>query len=402
MASREMLDGNGAATEALRLARVKVISAYPITPQSPIAEKLASYVASGEMDARYIRVESEHSAMSCAVGAQLTGIRAGTATSSVGLALMYEILNVASGLRLPIVMPVVNRALVAPWSLWCDHQDTMAARDAGWLQLYAQNAQEVLDLLLCAYRWGEDERVLLPVMVGLDGFFLSHAIEPVSLPDQREVDGFLPPYEPKNLVLDVDNPVFINNLTPPTEFTEMKYQHRVAMDQALSVLPEVFGQFEKGFGRSYRLTEAYRCADARAVLVAIGSSAGTARFTVDRLRDAGKKVGMLKVTAFRPFPAEEVRKALSDVPVVGVLDRSSGLGGRLGPVATEVRSALMGDRPVIDFFAGFGGRDLPIASVEKAFAILLNADKTAAETDQPVWLDVHDNALTIREVGANA
>ena len=194
MSHYKMLDGNAAAVEAMKMARVKVISAYPITPQSSISEKLSDLVDAGELDAKYIRVESEHTAMSCAVGAQLTGVRAATATSSVGLALMHEILNVASGCRVPIVMPVVNRSLASPWSLWCDHQDSMAERDSGWLQFYCENVQDVFDTLLCAYRIAEDRRVQTPAMVCLDGFFLSHSMQKVLLPEQDEVDGFLGEY----------------------------------------------------------------------------------------------------------------------------------------------------------------------------------------------------------------
>lgn len=393
MSTRVLLDGNGAASEGLRLARVKVISAYPITPQSPISEKLADFVAEGKLDAKYIRVESEHSAMSCAIGAQLTGVRAGTATSSVGLALMHEVLGVAAGCRVPIVMPVVNRSLVSPWSLWCDHQDSMAERDGGWMQLYAESAQEVLDLIFIAYRAAEDVRLQLPTMVCLDGFFLSHMSDAVQLPDQATVDSYLPPYQCHNFHLDPNDPMFINNLVPSIEFTEMRYQQAAAFKEAPGVLAEAMADFKKSFGREYSLIEAYQCEDAEAVIVTLGSMSGTAKYVVDQLREQGKRVGVLKITSFRPFPAEQIKNALANVPAVGVMDRSAGFGAQVPPVATEIKAALGGKR-VQGFIAGLGGRDISPATFTKAFEKLLHKEFTT-ELD---WLDVKENALTIREV----
>ena len=377
--TRILADGNGAASLALRLAKIKVVSAYPITPQSPISEKLADYVAEGKLDAKYIRVESEHSAMSCAIGAQLTGVRAGTATSSVGLALMHEVLGVAAGCRIPIVMPVVNRSLVSPWSLWCDHQDSMAERDGGWMQFYAETAQEVLDLILIAYRTAEDARIQLPAMVCLDGFFLSHMSDAILLPDQETVDSFLPPYVNHNFHLDPDDPMFINDLTPTSEFTEMRYQQAVAFDRAPEVLAEVMADFKRVFGREYSLIEAYRCDDADAVIVTLGSMSGTGKYTVDLMREQGKKVG--------------IRTALAGVGIVGVMDRSAGLGSQVGPVATEIRATLSG-KPVQGFIAGLAGRDISRAIFEKAFTQLLGGKIT----DHVEWVDVKENALTLREV----
>ena len=393
MSTRVLLDGNGAASEGLRLAKVKVISAYPITPQSPISEKLADFVAQGKLDAKYIRVESEHSAMSCAIGAQLTGVRAGTATASVGLALMHEVLGVAAGCRVPIVMPVVNRSLVSPWSLWCDHQDSMAERDGGWMQLYAESAQEVLDLIFIAYRAAEDVRVQLPAMVCLDGFFLSHMSDAVQLPDQATVDSYLPPYQCHNFHLDPNNPMFINNLVPSIEFTEMRYQQAVAFKEAPGVLAEAMAEFKKVFGREYSLIETYQCEDAEAVIVTLGSMSGTAKYVVDQLRAQGKKVGVLKITSFRPFPTEQIKNALANVPAVGVMDRSPGFGAQVSPVATEVK-AVLGGKPVQGFIAGLGGRDISPATLTKAFEKLLCREITE-ELD---WLDVKENALSIREV----
>lgn len=399
-----MLDGNGAATEALKLARVGVISAYPITPQSPIAEKLSELVVSGQLDARYIRVESEHTAMSCAIGAQLTGVRAATATSSVGLALMHEVLGVASGCRVPIVMPVVNRALVSPWSLWCDHQDAMAERDSGWLQFYVENVQEILDFLLMAYKIGEHEEVLLPVMVCLDGFYLSHSTQPVMVPAQEVVDAFLPPYEAKNLYLDPQDPMFINNLTSPDEFSEMRYQQKVAFERVLEVIPEVQAQFGRHFGRKYGFLEAYKCEDADVVLVTIGSMAGTAKHVVNTMREAGHKVGVIKIIAFRPFPVEQLSHVLMGKKMVGVIDRSAGLGAQGGPVWLEVKSAVstLPDRDIVvyDYVAGLGGRDITEKTIREIFHQLLQKvnKKDRHRKSGVSWIDTRDDAMTVREL----
>lgn len=399
MAKRVMVDGNAAASEAMRLSRIQVVSAYPITPQSPISEKLADYVVDGSLKAKYIRVESEHTAMSAAIGAQLTGVRAGTATSSVGLALMHECLGVAAGLRVPIVMPVVNRSLVAPWSLWCDHQDTMAERDGGWMQLFTASCQEVIDLIFIAYRAAENPEVLLPTMVCLDGFFLSHTTEAVSLPDQAEVDAFLPPYENSNLRLDPDDPMFVNPLCPTADYSEVRYQQQVAFENAFRVLPEAMAEFSLQFGRSYGLIEAYKTDDADAVIVALGSMTGTIKHVVDQYRAAGKKVGLLRVVCFRPFPAKQIADALAHVKHIGVIDRSMGLGF-VGPHCADVRAALNTYAPgkrASSFLAGLAGRDIHIKTISRVFDSLL-AGEFHAETK---WTDTDtERAMTLREVAA--
>lgn len=395
--SRMMLDGNGAATEAIRLARVGVISAYPITPQSPLAERLSQYVANGTLKAKYLRVESEHTALSCAIGSMLTGVRAATATSSVGLALMHEILGVASGLRIPVVMPLVNRALVAPWSLWCDHQDSMAERDSGWIQLYAENAQEVLDLCLITYKVAEHEQVLLPAMVCFDGFFLSHSIQPVEVPEQNDVDGFLPKYECKNLYLDPDDPMFVNNLTSPDEFSEMRYQQVMAFKNALEIIPAVQQDFFKTFGREYRMIEAYKCEDAEVVLVTIGSMAGTAKHVVNQLRTEGQKVGVVKITCFRPFPLEILRGILKGKKMIGVIDRSAGLGAEGGPVWLEVKSAADKEAKVFDYVAGLGGRDIPETTIKNICSELLQSVNSNRSAPMKPWIDTAKNAMEVRE-----
>lgn len=392
---RIMLDGNGAASEAMRLARIGVVSAYPITPQSPIAEVLSDFVSDGSLDAKYVRVESEHTAMSVAIGAQLTGVRTGTATSSVGLALMFEMLGMAAGLRLPIVMPVVNRALVSPWSLWCDHQDAMSARDIGWMQLYAEDCQEVLDLMFIAYKTAEHADVLLPTMVCLDGFFLSHMSQAVIVPDQKTVDGFLPPYTAKNLKLDASDPMFINNLTPSTEFMEMRYQQFQGFNEAYPVLKETMADFADHFGRIYQPVDAYLCDDAEAVLITLGSMSGSVKHLVDQYRAKGKKVGNLRIVSFRPFPGDELVRLLPANARVGVLDRSMSLGAQAGPVCMEVRSVLADERKdvrVQPYVVGLGGRDVRPVAITTAFDQLLeNRFHPAAQ-----WLDVSDNAMGLR------
>lgn len=393
---RVMLEGNGAASEAMRLARIGVVSAYPITPQSPIAEILSEYTGDGRLDAKYVRVESEHTAMSVAIGAQLTGVRTGTATSSVGLALMFEMLGVAAGLRLPIVMPVVNRSLVAPWSLWCDHQDSMAARDVGWMQLYAEDCQDVLDLMFIAYKAAEHADVLLPTMVCMDGFFLSHMSQAVEVPSQQSIDRFLPPYKAQNLKLDLADPMFVNNLTPPTEFMEMRFQQELAFSNAMPVLKNVMAEFEKQFGRTHQPIETYLCEDADAILVTLGSMSGSVKEVVDQYRRQGKKVGNLKIVCFRPFPEEELVQSLPSNARIGVLDRSMSLGAPAGPVCMEVCSVLGNHgchQQTQAFIVGLGGRDVRPVAITTAFDHLL-----AGKHDTKIqWLDLREDAMSLRQ-----
>lgn len=397
MAHFKMLDGNAAVVEAMKMARVQVISAYPITPQSAISEKLSEIVESGELDARYIRVESEHSAMSCAIGAQLTGVRAATATASNGLALMHEVVCVASGCRVPIVMPIVNRSIASPWSLWCDHQDSMSERDSGWLQFYCENVQDVYDTMLCAYKIAEDARVQTPAMVCLDGFFLSHSMQKVALPEPMEVDAFIGPYVPKNYVLDPLNPVVIDNLTAPSEVTEMKYQQAVAFENSKLVMAEVFAAFHTQFGRRKAAVEGYRTEDAEAVLVTLGSMSGTAKFVVDTLRAKGQKVGAVKITCFRPFPTEMLIDVIGSAKRVAVLDRTNGFGAQGTPVWLEVKAALPAEKLVKGYIAGLAGRDVHTGTLEKVFADILEENNHTFAA--PVWIDCRtDEAFAVRQV----
>lgn len=397
----KMFDGNGAAVEAIRLARPGVIAAYPITPQSSIAEHLADEVAEGKINAEYIRVESEHSAMSMAVGAQLTGVRVATATASVGLALMHEVCGVAAGCRVPIVMPVVNRSLVAPWSLWCDHSDTMAERDTGWLQFYCSTVQEILDLQLCAYRISEHENVMTPSMVCFDGFYLSHSMQRVDTPSDEDAWDFVKPYVRKNMYLDTKDVMFINDLCPTVEHTEMKYQQKVGFDEAAKVAKEVFAEYEERFGRKLQAVETYCLEDAEVAVVTMGSMSGTGKYVVNQLREQGIKAGLLRICMFRPFPAEEIKEALKNIPIIGVVDRSSGLGAAQGPVCSEVKATLSGmDNKVFGYVGGIAGRDISDGSFRKIFGELLDihAGKADAVT---TWFDVRPDAMDMREVETN-
>jgi pyruvate ferredoxin oxidoreductase alpha subunit len=394
----KMLDGNSAAVEAMKLAKVKVIAAYPITPQSPISEQLSDLVADSVLNAQYIRVESEHSAMSATVAAQMTGVRAATATASNGLALMHEVLSMASGNRQPIVMPVVNRAVAAPWSLWCEHGDAMSQRDLGWLQIYCENGQEILDFMMLAYRVAEDSRVLLPIMVCLDGFFLSHSMQKIDVPSQADADAYIGEYVPKNLKLDPADPMFVCDLTTSDEYPEMKFQQSVSMHDALDVINEAADRFEKKFGRKLSIAEGYMTDDADVVLVAIGSMCGTAKCVVDALREKGEKVGLLKLSVFRPFPSELIKEYLYGKKVIGVFDRSSGLGNEGGPLWNEIRGALLGsDAEILSFIGGLGGRDVSPATLERIYFQMQDV-KVGNQETYTQWIDVRDDAMRIREV----
>jgi len=396
MTNYKMLDGNAAVAEAMKAARVKVIAAYPITPQSPISEKLADLTADNTLDAKYIRVESEHSALSVVMGAQLTGVRTATATSSVGLALMHEIVNVVAGVRCPVVMGVVNRSLAAPWSLWCDHTDSMAERDSGWLQLYCENVQDAYDLMLCAYRIAEDRRVQTPAMVCQDGFFLSHSMQKVAVIDQGEIDVFVGEYAHKNAILDPADPLVACNLTPSSDYTEMRYQQKLGFDAAPSVAREVFDEFKSRFGRAHDMVEGYLLDDAELVFVSLGSMSGTAKYVVNQLRERGIRAGALKVVLYRPFPASEVAKALEGIERIAVMDRIGALGSVGGPLYQDVAASLLGQRKILkNYVAGLAGRDISPDTISAVFANLLASDSTS--TSQ-IWIDLKDNPTKIREV----
>jgi pyruvate ferredoxin oxidoreductase alpha subunit len=362
MAKRVGMEVSIAISEAVKLANVDVISAYPITPQTHIVEHLSEFVNDGELQSAFIPVESEHSALSAAVGSSAVGARTFTATSSQGLALMHEIMFVASSLRLPIVMSVVNRALSAPINIWNDLSDIMAERDTGWVQLFAINGQEAFDLTLQAFKIAEDPRVLLPVAVNLDGFILSHVIEPIELLEQREVDQFLTPFQPV-LRLDPEKPVSLGAFGSPDVFIEVKKQIEEALIGSQKVVAEVWKDFGRLFGRDYKPVESYKTKGAETLLITMGSISETAMMAVDALREKGRKVGLIHIRLWRPFPFKEFLQAIKGAKVLAVLDRALVPGGIGGPVGLEVKAALYekAGRPyVAEFVAGLGGRDLTV------------------------------------------
>jgi len=367
MTKRVGIEVSLAIGEAVKLANADVVAAYPITPQTHIVEHLAELVANGELDAEYIPVESEHSAMSACLGSSAVGARTFTATAGQGLELMHEVLYVASSMRLPLVMTVANRALSAPLSVWGDHSDVMAVRDTGWIQIFVENGQETVDNVLCAFRIGEDRRVLLPVMVHLDGFYLSHVIEPIVFPEQSQVDRFLPPFK-YPLPLHPDKPVTMGAFAMPVIYSETKKAQEVNLEAAKEVVLECWGKFGKLFGRNYSPVEHYHSEDAKVLLLTLGSFSETAMTTVDKMREEGRDVGLVRIRLWRPFPFAEIRQAVKNAETLIVLDRALSFGGPGGPVCSEIKAALYGEakRPkVIGFVGGLGGRDITPAEFEE-------------------------------------
>lgn len=359
MGKRVGMEVSIAAAEAVKQANVDVISAYPITPQTHVVEHLSELVANGELDAEFFCVESEHSALSVCVGSEATGARSFTCTSSQGLALMSEITYIASALRLPIVMIIANRALSAPISIWNDHSDVMSIRDCGWIQFFAENGQDVYDHVFIAYRLGEDRNVLLPVIINMDGFTLSHVIEPIELIDQEKINQFLPPYKPV-LSLHPDRPVTMGGIALPGIFTETKKAQEVAIQSSMSKILETWKAFGEMTGRYYLPIETYKVEDAETLLVTMGSFGETASAAVDKMREEGRSVGLVKIRLWRPFPFDAFKKATLHAKQLVVIDRAISVGA-CGPVASEVKAALYGEvqRPsVYNFVAGLGGRDV--------------------------------------------
>ncbi len=367
MADRVGMEVSVAIGEAAKQANVDVVAAYPITPQTHIVEHLAELVANGELDAAYIPVESEHSAMSACLGSAAVGARTFTATAGQGLELMHEVLYVASSMRLPLVMAVANRALSAPLSVWGDHSDVMAVRDTGWIQLFTENGQEVVDNVFCAFRIAEDRKVLLPVMLHLDGFHLSHVIEPILFPEQSKVDKFLPPNK-YPLALHPDKPVTMGDFGPPVIYSEAKWAQEVNLRASKEVILQTWQEFGKAFGRHYLPVEPYHSEDARVLLLTMGSFSETAMTAIDKMGGEGRDVGLVRLRLWRPFPFEELRQAVKDAEVLVVLDRALSFGGPGGPVCSEVKAALYGEarKPkVISFVGGLGGRDITPAGFEQ-------------------------------------
>ena len=383
---RKVLEGSHAVSEAVRLARVQVMSAYPITPQTHIVEALSEYCAAGTMDARFICVESEHSAMAAVIGAANGGVRTFTATSSQGLALMHELLHWASAARLPIVMAEVNRALAPGWNIWMDQTDSLAQRDTGWIQLYCEDGQDVFDATLQAFRLAES--VNLPVMVVLDAFFLSHTFEPVDVPDQQTVDRFLPPFSAR-ISLDTSDPCAFGQMASPAVYMEMRRDIQKAMEQVPQRFEHIEAEFAAVFNRRYGPVEPVECDDAEIIMVVTGTAAGTCRQVISDLRRQGEKVGMLKLRMFRPFPTELMRRILGPARKVAVIDRNFSFGAG-GIFAQEIRAALYNSdvRPhVFGYIAGLGGRDVTPETLKEIYR--MTKESRAPEQDS-VWVGLLD------------
>ncbi len=368
------LTGNEAAALVMRQVNPDVVAAYPITPQTDIVQYFAGFVADGKVDTQFVTVESEHSAMSACVGAAAAGARAMTATSSQGMAYMFEVVYIAASLRLPIVMAVVNRALSGPINIHCDHSDSMGVRDSGWIQLYSENAQEVYDNLVQAVRIAEDPAVRLPVMVMQDGFQISHALENLEILEDAQVRRFVGEYRPEHNMLSVEHPVTVGAFASPDYYFELRRQQAEAMRRAPEVIRRVAEEYAGISGRRYDFFEAYRMEDAAVAVVVLNSTAGTAKDAVDELREQGVAAGALKLRMFRPFPEEELRRVLGGVRALAVLDRSDGLAGQGGPVYSEVRGALFGlERAprVVNYVYGLGGREVTLEHIRSVYRDLM-------------------------------
>ncbi|MDD3926461.1 MAG: pyruvate ferredoxin oxidoreductase [bacterium] len=385
--------GNEAMAEAIRQINPDVVAAYPITPATEVMQIFATYVADGLVDTELVPTESEHSAMSAAIGAQVAGARTMTATSSQGLALMYEMLYIAAGLRLPLIMAEVNRALSAPINIHCDHGDTMGGRDAGWIQIFSENSQEAYDNLIQAVRIAEHSDVLLPIMVTTDGFIISHAMEDIDIYSDGEVRDFIGTYKPLQPALDYKKPITVGSI----DFVDYYFEHRRALAQAMSnaknAILEVGREFGSKFGQEYGFYEAYKLDDAEVAMVCLGSTAGTGKDAVDNLRKRGIKAGLLKVRVFRPFPAEELAARLKDVPQICVLDRSDALAATGGPLYAELLAAMFEDRAdhtVINRIYGLGGRDIKVGEIEELLSSQVSAAAGGKSIDRIGYLGVRE------------
>lgn len=388
----DVLNGNMAAAVGAALAKPDVIAAYPITPQTPVVEYLTQFAADGKIDAAMSEVESELSAMSVVTGASLAGSRTFTATASQGLSLMYEPYFRASTLRLPIVMAIVNREMISPQSVWGGQQDSMSVRDAGWLQIYAEDNQEILDLVVQAFKIAEDKRVLLPINICYDGFYLSHMTERVMVPEQEKVDTFLGTYHPEHIILDPERPMAVDPLTNGALLMEYRYKHLKAQQAALEVIDEVDKEFGELFGRSYGgAIEEYRMEDAEYAIITTGSMSGAAKDMVDAKREEGVKAGLIRMRLIRPFPKERIRKALAEVKAFGVVDKNVSFGCDTGIVYQEIRAAMYGGNtvPSVPVIGGLGGEDISLQMMGDVIDTIVHAaqEQTDSET---VWLMVEE------------
>lgn len=373
MAKRDRLSGNEAVAVALRQINPDVFPAFPITPSTEIPQYFASFVANGEVDTEFIPVESEHSSMSAAIGASAAGARALTATSSCGLAYMWEELYIAASNRLPLALALVNRALSGPININCDHSDSMGARDSGWIQMYAENNQEAYDNMIQAFRISEHKDVKLPIMICQDGFITSHAVENIELLEDEDVKSFVGEYEPENYLLNPDCPMAVGPYSVTDYYMEAKRNQAEGMRHAEQVVLDVAKEFAEISGREYGLFESYGLEDAERAVVMIGSAAGTTKDAIDRLREKGEKVGLLKIRLYRPFPAEAIAQALKNVKAVAVMDRAEGYSNHGGPLGADVMSALFragSSALATNIIYGLGGRDVRVEDMEQVFSDL--------------------------------
>jgi len=386
------LTGDGAVAYAVKQSNVDVVAAYPITPQTLIVEEFSEYVHNGEVHTEFVCVESEHSAMSACVGASLTGARVFTATASQGLALMHEILYIASSLRCPIVMGVVNRTLSAPINIHCDHSDMMGSRDCGWIQVYVENAQEAYDWVLQAFKIAENPDVLLPVTVNLDAFILSHSLEGVEVLDDTDVKRFVSIRKPV-FTIDPDKPITVGALCLTDFFFETKRQHVEAMNQSPKTISKVNNEFAELTGRKYDFIETYGMDDAEAAILCLGSTAGTAKAVAKSMRDQGKKVGVIKPWIYRPFPAEQIMKSIENLKSLAVLDRACSIGAPYGPLCSDIIATLYREGIKLDVFNviyGLGGRDMTPFDIEAIFNEALEVAKTGVVKEPLKFVGVRE------------
>jgi 2-oxoisovalerate ferredoxin oxidoreductase alpha subunit len=393
---KTFMTGNYAAAYAAKLADVKMVAAYPITPQTSVIEKISEFVASGEMRAEYIKVESEHSAMSCCIGASTAGVRTFTATSSQGLLYMHEMLHWASGNRLPIVMVNVNRALAPPWTIWTDQNDSISQRDTGRMQFYCEDNQDILDTVLQAYKIAEDQRVLLPAMVCYDGFELSHTSMPVEVPDKRDVDSFLPPYNTANALIDLEHPTTVGSLVNPDLYMEFRFLIQQAMENAKHVAEEVAEDYSWRFNRNYSgQVECYKCKGAEVVIVSMGALSSEVKEAVDRLRKEKLAVGAVKIKLFRPFPKEKIREFGRRLKALVIVDRNMSFGME-GALFTEIKSSLyaLDEKPmVLGFVAGLGGRDVRVRDIVKMVRKAHDAMANSKKFPEEEWIGLRGEKL---------
>ena len=385
MGIRERLSGNEAAATAMKQINPDVVAAFPITPSTEIPQYFSTFVSNGVVDTEFVAVESEHSAMSACIGAEAAGARAMTATSANGLSLMWEMIYIASSLRLPIVMSLVNRAVSGPLNIHCDHSDAMGVRDSGWIQLFSETNQEAYDNLIMAHRIAENKDVLLPLMVCQDGFITSHSIENIELIEDEKVKEFVGKYKPEHYLLNKQEPIAIGPLDVQTYLFEHKAQQAKAMEAAKKVILEVAEDFEKLTGRKYGFFEEYKLEDAEIAIVCMNSTAGTAKATVNRLREQGIKAGLLKVRVFRPFPAKEIAEALKNLKAIAVLDKADSLNAAGGALFEDITSGMFVNNvqvPTVNYVYGIGGRDTTVEELEKVYKDLLEI-KESGKIENP-------------------